>query len=558
MATPPAAWTNDPVKFVFTDDLDKLIAVFEELSDSISGILNPLSSGLSAAKLFLIDEVNPLLLAINFVLDQMLVVISNLKNSGVHFIVMYPSKENHSKWRSDKTSAILLRDVIAGYSPFDPSSFYLLTRDDIFNKYVKSFDDIEDARRPPGPGVKQITTIDTLGLKAKDFAPPKGITTSRWFNLHSANSASTVPGTPGVDDQGNTIDSNSVTYHVWFNVDNKKSQDPEPKGSAGGIEISLNASNVNPQHVISTLRNAINLKIDFDAFDEESGLIIVTNTSFGPSQISTDGVSTGLQFGVRTNGVQGLEDNATSGAIVIFAGGMTADVLKQGTYIEDVINTFCDLSDMFLSLIDYDSLREWHEECTELAGKINKAKLAARRGGVVQPVALKNQPEGKNWSAIKLTEAIPPMGTLLTKIEGILLGLKNASTGASSALANLIKYIDNKIAEIEAINQEISDFIQFLDDLNEKLNKLGTFKLSTLIVDSQPGGVAEIKRAILDDSIPGRPSQDLFYCSLISIVGTGTAFSFFAFMLGLSNTFVTGADETAFDEDELKTRFELE
>jgi hypothetical protein len=97
-----------------------------------------------------------------------------------------------------------------------------------------------------------------------------------------------------------------------------------------------------------------------------------------------------------------------------------------------------------------------------------------------------------------------------------------------------------------------------LEDLNTKLNRLGTFELNTLVIESQPGGLTEIKRAIMDDSIPNRPSQDLFYCSLISLVGTGTAFNFLMYTLGLSDSFTTGADDTAFDSDELKERYNID
>jgi len=82
-------------------------------------------------------------------------------------------------------------------------------------------------------------------------------------------------------------------------------------------------------------------------------------------------------------------------------------------------------------------------------------------------------------------------------------------------------------------------------------------KFATLTVPVQTGGIEVIQRAVLDDSLENRPSQDLFYCILVGVVGTGTALSFLFYLLGLTNTFELGADNIILSEDELRERFKI-
>ena len=144
----PTTWQKKPTEALLENDLDQLFKVFKELADSVNSILDIASSALAGSKAFLTDTINPLLLAIQFILDQMLNVINNLRNTGVHIISLYPSEEVHSLWRRNQTEKILLRDVLPGFSPEDTTGFYLLNRDDTLGKFVESFDDESDPDRP--------------------------------------------------------------------------------------------------------------------------------------------------------------------------------------------------------------------------------------------------------------------------------------------------------------------------------------------------------------------------------------------------------------------------
>lgn len=404
-------WESQPDdEFFIIDEIDQLFDVFGEMADSLGSILDSAQGGLEAVKTFVIDDINPLILAILFIIDQMISVIQNLNNSGVHMLTMYPSEDTHSVWRNSQSAKILYRDLLPGFDDDDPRGFHILNRDDAFSYFVDSFDDAAD---PDNPAAVQFNDPDSEGT---DF----------------------------------------LATHV-----------------AGGV--------------------------------------------------------------------------------VIFAGAMPSSALLAPQLIEEIFRTFCTISKLFHRLFNLNSLKkmEW-----DICGALHDVE-SARTGTTTSTVLLR--PGKPNWQARKLTkDIIKPLGPLLDSIEGTIQGFKDQAVGGNRFIQELIDQIDSKLTDIQDIRNEIEDFFEYIDTLNSTINELGKFNFSTLVVDEQAGGINILKQAVLDDSLDGRPDQDLFYCSLVSFVSAGTGFSFLLYLLGLSDSFSFETDSTEFSDERMREKYGIE
>ena len=134
-------WQTRKLSISLPGEIDKILKTYDELASKTTGVLEFVKSGLTAAKVFLTDGVNPLLLALAYVLDQILNVIDNIKNTGVYMLGMYPNEATNSQF-------IEYRKVIPGFNLEEKTGFYVLDTDTALNKLAASFDDPGDDNRP--------------------------------------------------------------------------------------------------------------------------------------------------------------------------------------------------------------------------------------------------------------------------------------------------------------------------------------------------------------------------------------------------------------------------
>lgn len=134
-------WEKATIEIVLPDIITKTFETFDRTAGQLSRTLEFLQTGLTAIKFFLIDGVNPLLLALEYVLQQILNVIQNIQVSGVYMLGLYPSQATN-------TNFVKFSEVTAGFDPLGLDGFYTLNTTDALQKVAESFDDVGDPNRP--------------------------------------------------------------------------------------------------------------------------------------------------------------------------------------------------------------------------------------------------------------------------------------------------------------------------------------------------------------------------------------------------------------------------
>lgn len=393
-------WESKPTEAILETSLQQLMDSFTEISESIGGVLDGLSAGLSAAKILVSNDINPAILALTFILDQMIQVVVDLKNSGIYLMSIYPSAEVHtSSWKHNEAGFVLYKDIFPGFDDGDGAGFFILNTEDIFKKFLESFDDENDLDRPPTGAAVQ----------------------------------------------------------------------------AGGI--------------------------------------------------------------------------------VIFAGALPKELIKAGETVKEIMKSFKSIADLFTKLFNVDAFRKLKNDLNKKLVEIEEAAVASTSGST--RTIKKVVPVPPNWAAKRIAkDLIPALGDVLEDVEGILKGFKDQQSAGSQALiTSMVAFIDAKIVEITSIKTKITEFMTFITGINTAFSELGKLKLSTLVVPVQEGGINILKSAVADTTLDGRPVDNLYYCSLIGLVGAGTGFAMLMFLLGLSDTFAITTDTTSLSDESLRERF---
>jgi len=149
-------------------DIEQLLDSFNTGTSKLIATTEIISDVLNVIKYFLVNDLNPIVTAISFLVDQIISFMNSIKNSGVYILIIYPSHEMNS-------GTISLQELTN--RPVDKnSSFPILSVQKAFELFDKSFDDKLDSNRPNtktnlyGGGFTIFLSTDEKLLEDKKFA----------------------------------------------------------------------------------------------------------------------------------------------------------------------------------------------------------------------------------------------------------------------------------------------------------------------------------------------------------------------------------------------------
>lgn len=249
-------------------------------------------------------------------------------------------------------------------------------------------------------------------------------------------------------------------------------------------------------------------------------------------------------------------DNIVAGGLVIFAGAGTKEQIKTAAALRRTFELFQNLANFYADLLNVEEFKKFAGVLNKFIDNIDKAQTAADASTTISDTETKKS-IAPDWKSRRVTKhIIPALGNALNSVEGIIQGFIDQAVGASTAVQNLIDYIEGKVKEIIEIQAELQDLRDFFNSLD--LATLDLVTLNILVVEPQVGGINILKSSVLDVNLVGRPDRDLQFTALVSFVGAGSGVSLLLFLLGLTDSFELGVDDRIeFDEDSVRNAFGL-
>lgn len=139
------------------------------------------------------------------------------------------------------------------------------------------------------------------------------------------------------------------------------------------------------------------------------------------------------------------------------------------------------------------------------------------------------------WMRYKLFQDMWPQGfELLNDLESVLVGFRD-KIPTGNEFQGIIDYLETKVNEINKIVKLIDAFLLFVDSLS----LLNGIKMSGYMVPVQNGGITKLIKGALDESDPKKPGKDDWTMSLLSFVGTGMSIPGYLFLVNI--LFATGS-----------------
>lgn len=596
---PEFKWETKKIEVKPPQLLTDLIKTWRSFSDPLKSFFNTIKPVLQAAKVFLSQETNPILLALTFTLDELLKFISQLKNSSVHMMIIGPSSTTNNNtlskegdFRQKPAGSISYKDLFGGFSNSD-GSMWLLNTNTILDAYVDSFGDTGDLDRPPSDGAKQKIQITLTSA---------GVLEGTFFQINSAK--------------------NLKLYYVWFGrkgvKDSSGGEDQEPnilENPSGDdttrglselihVDTSVTGSQVLTLKLLGDrLTNALSNIPEMTILSSEEILtsftslggpneithnysIVIENASEGHTNNPSDGgdviihdatgnpapnggiytktftpasvYNTDIEFNILVEGQDSVADDFFAGGVVLFFGILETSLFKKTTFATDAETAFKAFKDLIAILdffINNPGLSDLKKEINDALNKVEYRKSAEPNDQPFPTVQTPSIPP--DWKALVLfRDIIPVVGELLDDLTEDVTNIRNnLNSGGKEMINSLINYLQKQIDDID----RILGLIQTIDDFFDFLANLGSAEVSMLLVEPQDGGINKLKVAAGDRDLEDRPNEDLQYCFLMSFVGAGTGFSLLMNMLGLSDTIDYGrSDNVPFQDDSFRTLLEID
>jgi len=136
-------------------------------------------------------------------------------------------------------------------------------------------------------------------------------------------------------------------------------------------------------------------------------------------------------------------------------------------------------------------------------------------GKVVEEFYAGGQPEKPDWRGKRLEELIPPFGTLLDATEGHVRGMKGTVQSAKKSIEPMIKYLDSKMAELQAFSAEVTSILELF------AVGIPAAGIYTLYLAPKLGGTAEFRTRMLSAGGPRKPPEVLKFCAGVCFLGGG-------------------------------------
>jgi hypothetical protein len=174
-------------------------------------------------------------------------------------------------------------------------------------------------------------------------------------------------------------------------------------------------------------------------------------------------------------------------------------------------------------------------------------------GKVVEEFYAGGQPEKPDWRGKRLEELIPPFGTLLDSTEGHVRGIKGTVQSAKKSIEPMIKYLDSKMAELQAFSNEVTEILELF------AVGIPAAGIYTLYLAPKLGGTAEFRNRMLSAGGPRKPPEALKFCAGVCFLGGGPtggplikSIEALALLLGMRKQTAAEAEQSA-KMDELAT-----
>ena len=160
------------------------------------------------------------------------------------------------------------------------------------------------------------------------------------------------------------------------------------------------------------------------------------------------------------------------------------------------------------------SLPQDHKTKNEVLGKIDKPKVKADNPGIPP-----------NFKKAKLEDLLDDLKTFFFQISKFTQGMRDFAAGATEELGKVIAYLDEKIAEIEELNQSIQAILEIFQI---GIPDAGVYVLS---IPTTTGGNEAIKEALT--SATNGPPNTLDYSVGFMMMGGGPSMKPLQLLLGV-------------------------
>ena len=250
-------------------------------------------------------------------------------------------------------------------------------------------------------------------------------------------------------------------------------------------------------------------------------------------------------------------DDSFAGGTVLFAG-------TSGNIIE-MLRKMSKVAKLFGLLFDSKQFKD-----------LEKSMLAAIKAATDTPFSPDNAyGDGKspNWQGIRpirdffitdvpiVDNGIIRTGLLDTpfiKILAYIEALENQVKAAVAIVELQVKFIEERLKQIQEIKDMIDEITEFARAVRDGTESLENFQVASLTVPPQTGGLSKLKKAIKDETLEGRPTNDLTMTTMVSLVGGGTGLSVLLYILGITDEIEYGVGDTSnLEEEQLKKDFSL-
>lgn len=534
---------------------------FDSLAKNINQLLKNIKTALTVVNTFLLDNINPLLLLLQFILQEILDFIDTLREAGIYHISIMPSKATNTRF-------IKLKDVFPGVDISEERGFHILTTDDIFQKYVASFDDEGDLKKPP-------TEDDVIAGGFVVFAGfgdsdvklfVSGLT--KMFELVQTVSNLFIQLTNG-DEYRKLYRETTSLLNVMFESEEVLYYPKSSTSSIGDSTIAVDAS-IHKSTPGKIKGGKIRIKVGTSSQAVLTGQPESFSVRFNSWTNTKNSHVFNLAF-LRINAQEGTTSNiitSTSSFKNLKVGDLVLNLTRSNSvsYILGITSdNRISISPSITGQTDGDDIRfnavplNW----INVIPDGDKIYIDDPKGPELRKIPPTAKSEKPDWQTVKLArDLIPPLGDLLDDIFGVVEGFKDQATGASQAMANLIEFIEAKIDSITAVQTKIAsvrNYFQTIRDTFAALESVNLVSMRGLYVNPQVGGINILKQAVLDKDLTDAPGE-FQYCMLYSAVGSGPGLGLISFLLGLRPDFdLTEPQKLTipFDEDAAKKEYGL-
>jgi len=252
-----------------------------------------------------------------------------------------------------------------------------------------------------------------------------------------------------------------------------------------------------------------------------------------------------------------FDENSFAGGAVIFAG-------SSGNILE-IIQKFTRISKLFAILFDAKVYKDFYESMKKVYETNVKTPFNPEYGyGDGAP---------PNWQAIRpvrdffkrnistLDGGVVRSGVLDTvfiRLLAYIEGLENQVKAAMAIVELQVKFIEQKLKQIQELKNLIDEIAEFAKDVRDGVDALKTAEVAALVVNPKVGGLTDLKKAVKDETLENRPLSSHTFTTMISLVGGGTGIMLVLYLLGLSDELDWGVGDTSnLEEEQLKKDFGL-